>query len=294
MMRKCTWNTHIKFKFFVVVLVFLVSIIGCRQREASDRASGSLSTECPDHCERCYSSTTCERCIRGYFLSHDHSRCQKCLKGCQVCSDESHCKECLPRYSLVGWICERCTDDHCKECDPINVCKRCSRGFTVSSTNKCVGTKYRFLSLILIVLLFFLCLSVALLSKMCEQTIDDNSDSEDDMNNQVFRRYSNILHEIKDNPLKSPGELTYKGIGRKDIFYRKHEVATCNQGNKLRSGFIERVSNNKALSSVSANTESDQPALSNERIQNLDQSSIRSFLGSDTNPFESSPERFTE
>ena len=257
------------------------------------RPAGDLKAiKCLANCKACRTSTICDQCDPGFFLAPDHRQCVHCSTGCRECTSPTSCTRCFARYFLKDGTCEPCVDYRCLDCEPTDVCKRCSRGYTVNSINRCMRDHSGNLTLITIIGLFFACISCAILLKFFEPPTDEDSSSAEEIEDR--HRYSNILHHIDFDGKSLTPDHSMRRIGLKDTVYRKQaDLMKSREESRLKYSAkpIKEVSNSdsQSLSSVTGKSESGKLISSTDRIKNPDDSSIVSFLGSDTNPFENPP-----
>lgn len=98
-------------------------------------------TNCNDRYDSC---TTCKD---GYFpnqkqvstnlkfykerlLQETIKVCYKCVSPCKNCTSKDTCLSCIPRYTFFENKCQKCTPEHCLNCDKnINICQECDKRY---------------------------------------------------------------------------------------------------------------------------------------------------------------------
>ena len=88
---------------------------------------------CPYSCGSCSSSSNCNSCKGGYYLSD--GKCNSCSSNCYKCTDNTKCTTCNGHYYLSSNYCYQCSSS-CNHCTSSSTkCTSCYSGYYLSSYN---------------------------------------------------------------------------------------------------------------------------------------------------------------
>lgn len=105
----------------------------CNEEYYMDSASGSC-LPCVKGCSACSSSTDCELCNEGFYLT-DNGTCEVCVVGGAICT-VSITSSCQPTYFMLSGICARCLAN-CSICTGPTTCNECIEGYYLVNSTVC-------------------------------------------------------------------------------------------------------------------------------------------------------------